>query len=96
MDKIKISEKQLKCLEALAGDCCGDYANFDYYDQFYYFGFIAEKTGLPKNKVRVYVRALARKGLAEYQRGLFDDDGFIAGSGHAITKQGIEFLKALK
>ena len=67
MEKIKISENQKKCLEVLAevyedeADCL-------------YFKYVAKKTGLEEKKVRVYVRALARKGLAEYVTGLADRD----------------------
>lgn len=41
-----------------------------------------------ENKVRIYVRSLARKGLAEYVRGLFTEDGEVAGSGYSATYEG--------
>jgi len=34
------------------------------------------------------VRALARKGLAVYERGLFDEDGMVAGSGYRASFEG--------
>ena len=37
-------------------------------------------------------RSLSRKGLAEYGRGLWNDDGEVAGSGYCCTKQGAAFL----
>jgi hypothetical protein len=46
-------------------------------------------------KTRVAVRALARKGLAEYYRGLTNDDGDMCGSGYCITHAGIELAKLL-
>jgi hypothetical protein len=39
-------------------------------------------------KVRRHVRACARKGWAEFSRGLFTEDGELAGSGYAITFAG--------
>lgn len=56
-----------------------------------YFHVLA---GTPKGsaeagEVRRVVRQLARKGYAEYVRGLFsEDDGMIAGSGYCITPAG--------
>jgi hypothetical protein len=45
-------------------------------------------------EVRRIVRQLARKGLAEYYRGLFTDDGMLCGSGYCITKSGRRSLEA--
>lgn len=62
-----------------------------------YFHVLA---GAPKgssetNEVRRIVRQLARKGYAEYVRGLFsEDDGMIAGSGYCITPAGRAALEA--
>ncbi len=55
-------------------------------------------SGEPRNsawtcEVRRIVRQLARKGLAEYYRGLFDDDGEMRGSGYCITRAGLATLK---
>lgn len=85
---IKVSERERKCLEALA----------DIYHEFdegtcTYFSFIAKKTELTIVQVRRSVRALARKGLAEYVRGLMDDDGMLAGSGYCATFAGYELVK---
>lgn len=54
-------------------------------------------SGAPKDapetrEVRRIVRQLARKGLAEFYRGLFDDDGRLCGSGYCITKAGQKAL----
>lgn len=43
-------------------------------------------------EVRRVVRQLARKGLAEFYRGLFTDDGMLCGSGYCITKSGRQAL----
>lgn len=80
---------QKKCLEVLAesfeeegGRCL-------------YFRHIAAQTHIPENKVRIAVRALARKGLAEYHRGLFREaDGMAAGSGYCATKEGMLLVRA--
>ena len=39
-----------------------------------------------------YVRALARKGFAEYFRGLCREDGDFAGAGYCITRAGVSEL----
>lgn len=59
-----------------------------------FFDDISEQTGLPKNEVRVAVRALARKGLAEICRGLisYDNPGYY-GSGYRATYFAISKFK---
>lgn len=54
-------------------------------------------SGQPRNssetaEVRRVVRQLARKGYAQFVRGLFDDDGAMCGSGYCITPDGIAAL----
>lgn len=44
---------------------------------------------------RCTVRILAMRGLAKFQRGLFDSDGMTAGSGYCCTHTGHAFLKAI-
>lgn len=53
-----------------------------------FFRYIAKEADLDERIVRIACRALARKGLAEYVRGLIDEDGLIAGSGYCATKEG--------
>lgn len=53
-----------------------------------YFRYIAEYSGLDLKQVRTAVRSLARKGLARFARGLFDDEGMVAGSGYCATPEG--------
>ena len=84
----KISERQLKVLEILAAP---------EYEEGYgiFFRTIAKRTRLSVPKVRIAVRALARKGLAEYLRGLFDEyDGLLIGSGYTATRAGRDLIKA--
>jgi len=67
------------------------------YDGFCFRGFdgISRETGLDRKIVRRACRSLARKGLAEYGRGLWTEDGEPAGSGYAATKAGAERAKDL-
>ena len=85
-NKITLSKIQKKCLLFLAA----------YHDQeadCVFMNYIAEQTGLSYREVRLAVRALARKGLTEYVRGLFDEDGFVAGSGYRATFEGWKAVK---
>jgi hypothetical protein len=75
-------EGQEKCLRALAeltlpgGEWCSAFRS------------IIEATGMDRRTVRINVRALARKGLAEYHKALWTDDGTPAGAGYCITQEG--------
>lgn len=42
--------------------------------------------------VRRGCRALRRKGLAEFYRGLMNEDGEVAGSGYCISPLGVEWV----
>ena len=76
-------EGQEKCLAALAemtapnGEMCVPFA------------LIERETGYDRKTVRRYVRALARKGLAEYWRGLCTEDMEFAGAGYCVTRVGL-------
>lgn len=59
------------------------------------FALIERQTSLPRNVVRISVRRLARKGMAQFFTGLFNEDGEVAGSGYCITNDGIAFVEAL-
>lgn len=74
-----ISEREMKALNALAGTGEEYYLNFK---------SVARRSGLDPQHVRRSVRALARKGLAEYGRGLWTEDGELAGSGYRATPAG--------
>jgi hypothetical protein len=87
---VKLNENQLKCLKALM-----EYYNED--GNCVYFRTIVKKTGLTLKQVRLSVRALARKGLAEYHKGLFSmDDGMVAGSGYCASFAGAMMLESCK
>lgn len=79
---MKLNENQLKVLTFLAEDT----------DLCFPFKTIASHTNLDVKTVRRACRSLARKGLSECIHGLFDDDGFVAGSGYACTWEGKDFF----
>jgi len=90
---IKLNEKEKKILTALV----------EHYDSsgwgetgFYSFKGISNISDVPIKDVRRNVRSLARKGLAEYQKGLVDEDGAPAGAGYSATKAGAMLLNACK
>ncbi len=90
---IKITNKEhIKVLKAL-----DHYYERCTYSDFGFIGFrrICQRTKLNKATVRRVCRALARKGLAEYSRGLFNEDGEVAGSGYAITMAGHVALQVM-
>ncbi len=82
-------EGQQACLEALE---CLTYPDGE---QCSSFAPIEQITGYDRRTVKRHVRALARKGLAEYFRGLCTEDGEFAGAGYCITKAGQSFNKAI-
>jgi DNA-binding transcriptional MocR family regulator len=94
MKEIKVSDRERRVLKVLAdGYDSGWYGEGS---QCYFFRYIAKELKLEITQVRRACRALARKGLAEYVRGLFDDDGMVAGSGYCATKEGALLINACK
>lgn len=77
----KISDLQRRVLAVL-----GEY--FSCEANCVYIRYIAKEAGVDYRQARIAVRALARKGLAEYVRGLFHEDGTAAGSGYCATLAG--------
>lgn len=86
MAEIKINEKERKCLKSLVEVQEEGWCKF--------FATIKADTGLTKKEVRRAVRALSKKGFAEYVKGLLDEDGDPGyfGSGYCATRAGINFL----
>lgn len=87
---MKINDKEKKCLTELA-----PFYN-DWEGNCLYFREIAKRTRLTIKEVRRAVRSLARKGLAQYERGLFDNDGMVAGSGYSCTEAGKKLAEELQ
>ncbi|QAY96691.1 hypothetical protein CWB41_13925 [Methylovirgula ligni] len=84
----KLSRPVLKCLGALAR----------FYDDefgFVSFATIAAEADMPRIAVRRTVRFLARRGLAEYGKGLWTRDGEPAGSGYRCTRAGLAAAQEL-
>ena len=48
---------------------------------------------IPKEVARGFLRDMRSRGLVEFNRGLFREDGEVGGSGYAITRKGREWLK---
>lgn len=87
---IKLNENEIKVLYMLArmwSDSWGE-------SSFTYFRYIVEETKLELKVVRRACRSLRRKGLAEFMRGLMDDEGQVAGSGYGATQAGREWVEA--
>lgn len=82
--------KHRAVLEALSGcDRDSPYLNFDN---------IAKRLSVPMKRaeIRRICRHLARKGWTEYGRGLWNDNGEVAGSGYRITATGKVMLELEK
>lgn len=86
----ELTNDQRKCLEALAAESKPDG------EMCAWFSTIMVPTGLDRRKVKDNVRALAREGLAEYRKGLQNDEGGVAGAGYCITTAGLELLETEK
>lgn len=56
------------------------------------FKGVSVRSGLPLHQVRRTVRALARKGMAQYMRGLMTEDGELAGAGYCCTADGAAWI----
>lgn len=86
-ERVRVSEREARVLAVLArywgtdGPCV-------------YFITIAREARMTIRRARLATRSLARKGLAEYVRGLFDDEGMVAGSGYCCTPAGLTAHRA--
>lgn len=85
MKKVTLNTKEWRVLKILS-EHYEDYANC------LFFRGIAKQAHMNKKDVRRACRSLARKGLAAYERGLFDEDGKVAGSGYYCTKAGSDIF----
>jgi hypothetical protein len=67
-------------------------------DGFYFLSLarVAGNTGLSRDLSRALLRSLTDQGLATYARGLFTDDGEVAGAGYGITRSGMIHLQAAR
>lgn len=76
-----MSPTETKVLQALVD--ADDYSGFCYLN----FASICADTRLERKQVRRACRSLARKGLAEFGKGLWTDEGEPAGSGYCATRK---------
>lgn len=54
------------------------------------FKAIAHRAEMDISKVRRAVRGLARKGLVEFSRVSWSDEGVVGGAGYGLTKDGVD------
>ncbi|RYE28353.1 MAG: hypothetical protein EOP23_23425 [Hyphomicrobiales bacterium] len=89
MTKLTVSARERKVLVVLAG-------GFDPHEWFAFnFKGIAKRCDVEPSMIRRVVRALARKGLAQYERSLwFEDESRPAGAGYRCTQAGFDFFTA--
>jgi hypothetical protein len=85
MNEIRLSENEERVLAALASPGIGYCMNF---------AAIGDLAKLDRRNVRRACRSLRRKGLAEFQIGLWTEDGGPAGSGYSANKAGRDRAKA--
>lgn len=86
----RISSLELRVLNCLAA---GWSTENDW--RAYYFRTVSKKACVTLAEARRACRSLTKKGLAQYERGLFTEDGETAGSGYRATEAGFR-LSALQ
>ncbi len=84
MSAPKLTDKHRLVLRCLADD----YSS--YRMGYAAFSHIMQETKLDRRDVRLACRHLTRKGLAQFGRGLWTEDGEPRGSGYAATKAGAD------
>jgi len=57
------------------------------------FNTIARRSGVPRPKIRRVVRAMARKGITEYHKGCWTEDGEPGGAGYGLTREGRRWMQ---
>ena len=57
---------------------------------YYSFHYLAKETGLPECMVRCICRELTDRGLLQFSKGLWSEDGRLAGAGYALTAKGAD------
>jgi hypothetical protein len=82
----KLTANEREALRGLVGTHPTEY--------FRTFKGVANNCDLPAYLIRRTVRALSRKGLAVYSKGLWTDDGEPAGAGYALTDEGRALAEA--
>lgn len=76
-----LNANEVKVLAALASVGGSDFGCLS-------FRAIGQRVRLKRPEIRRACRSLARKGLAEFHRGLWSEDGEPRGSGYGATRSG--------
>lgn len=84
---VRINENERKVLEVLEANTRRDG------EMCISFSYIEGETKLGLKTIRKACRSLARRGLAQFFRGLMTEDSEVAGSGYCISYDGELFLK---
>lgn len=71
----KFTRKELIILEAI-----GDW------EYSFSYKYIVSESGLDLDEVKSIIKKLRNDGYVKYNRGLIDDDGMVAGSGHGLNR----------
>jgi hypothetical protein len=59
------------------------------------FAAIHRRSQLPKHLVRRTVRAMGRKGVTQFVRGCWNEDGEPTGSGYGLTETGRALMREI-
>jgi hypothetical protein len=59
----------------------------------YNYDYLSDHVDQPRNIVRLRTRRLIRMGLVSYHRGLFNEDGEVAGSGFSINDKRYQLVQ---
>jgi len=82
----RLNKGQAKCLYAMM-----DILSTQEEGYYICFAPVMAQTTMTRREVRRFIRALARKGFAEYGKGLSNEEGEFRGSGYRPTKRGWEY-----
>ena len=61
------------------------------YELAYRYKYFENKTGENRDRIKKIMDELRRIGMVELVRGLFDDDGQLAGSGFSLTRKATDW-----
>lgn len=50
---------------------------------------------ITRDMARAVLRSLTDRGYCQYRRGLFNEDGEVAGSGYGLTQKGVDYYQEL-
>lgn len=82
-------------LEVLTKMADGSTPEFGVEDTYYNLRYLVSDA-IDRELARALLRSLTDRGFCQYHRGLFTDDGYLAGSGYGITRRGRKYRAALE